>query len=102
MIDAWDKGPRDRTKAHCHVNESADWINRIGPQVVIEARDLGVFYGELVVGGGEDPYRIALGVTGVSDAEQGITPEKEGCLRELEKRGRKAAASILEHLKEVI
>lgn len=111
MIDAWDKGPRDRTrKGAVLIHESADWINRIGPQVVIEVRDLkddeskGVSYGELVVGGAELGHRVSLGpvLYGCGPYCDVKAVEDRGeALREHERRGREAARFMLECLGKV-
>lgn len=99
MIDEWDRGPRNGRKHVC-MHESADWILRLGRKVVIEARDLGVVYGDLVIGEGEDAYRVMLGVTGTDEARKGEDIDTVVCLREIEQRGREAAACMLEQLRE--
>ena len=113
MIDGWDKGPRDRSQRASRIDKAMDWIYRLGPQVVIEVRDLngpgggdedasvGVLYADLAIGEGINAHRLPLGPA----LYGGDSPESERCpinvptiesaMRIEEARGRAAASFIL-------
>lgn len=116
MIEGWDKGPRDRTKrAPTTIAKAMDWIYRLGPQVVIEVRDLndtvqgtpdeGVIYADLCIGEGRDAHRLPLGPVLYGDDEPDRSPINvptiQDALRIEERRGREAVRIILERLNEV-
>lgn len=117
VIDGWDKGPRDRTKKAVQVDRSADWIYRLGPEVVIEVMDLngskgesldanvGVMYADLVIGEGSGAHRMPLGPVLYGNVElkddvDYVETRSQG-LHEQERRGREAAAFILTRLGEL-
>ncbi|HEU01422.1 hypothetical protein LCGC14_0273260 [marine sediment metagenome] len=119
MIEGWDKGPRDRTKkGSIAIHECADWIRRLGRQVVIEVMDLngpkgqeansdeGVAYADLVIGEGATAHRCQLGPVRygrfLTAASPPMLPTRADALREQERRGRAAAVFIFEQLKEAL
>lgn len=112
MIDSWDKGPPWDGKERCF-----DWLLRLGPQVVIGARDVrdrdataehGVIYADMIVGEGggegEGSCTIQLGpVLYGPDAESWTVPRRrvatrEEALRVHERDGRAVGALLIHQL----